>query len=255
MIDTHCHIHEPDYELDADEALKEAELAGVDSVICVGTDAKSSRQAIEFASSRQLVWASVGLHPHEADKIDDLRELAKLATQPKVVAIGECGLDYYYDNSPREMQQEALKQQLEIAKQHDLPVIFHIRGKLDDSSDAYADFWKIYDEFSLPGVIHSFSAQAQQLHQGLDRGLFIGINGIATFLKPGPQAEAVGQIPLDRLVLETDAPLLTPAPFRGRINEPKYISTIAEYLANVRGETIEEIGEHTNANAKQLFGL
>ena len=253
MIDTHCHIHDDDFELDADEVLASAMDQGVTGVVCVGTDAKFSQQAIDFAASRKKVWASVGLHPHDASLEDDLEQIAKLA--PDSIAIGECGLDYYYDNSPRDIQQKVLRRQFEIAKECDLPMIFHIRGKEDDSSDAYADFWPIFDEFKPRGVVHSFSAHTKQVDEILHRDLFFGVNGIATFMKPGPQLDAIKHIPSDKLVVETDAPLLTPVPHRGRINEPKYILEIVTFLTQLRNEPPGEFANQLTQNAKKLFGI
>ncbi len=255
LVDTHCHIHDDDFPLDRDVALKAARAEGISDIICVGTDAKYSKQAVEFAQNHPEVWASVGLHPHDARQTSDMPIIADLAKEESVVAIGECGLDYYYDNSPRAIQQQVLREHFEIAQAHDLPMIFHIRGKDSDSADAYKDFWKIYDEFRPRGVIHSFSAHQRQLDEILSRGLYVGVNGIATFMKPGQQLDAIKNIPLNNLLLETDAPLLTPVPFRGKINEPKYISTIQAFLADARGQTMRDIGQHTSVNAKNLFGM
>ena len=254
MIDTHCHIHDDNFELDADEVLEAAFQVGIQGAICVGTDAANSQLAIDFAAEREFVCAAIGLHPHDATK-QDMDEIAKLASNEGVVAIGECGLDYYYDNSPREAQQAVLRRHFEIAKDHDLPMIFHIRGKEPDSSDAYADFWRIFDEFKPRGVVHSFSAHSKQVDEIAERDLYFGVNGIATFAKPGPQQDAYKKIPIERLVLETDAPLLTPVPYRGKINEPKYITTIQSFLADLREDTTENIGKHTSRNASKLFSI
>jgi len=256
VIDTHTHIHDDNFKLDAEQSLKDAAAVGVDKIICVGTDGIFSKQAIDFAARHDNVWASVGLHPHDADvSSSDMSEIAKLAKDDNVVAIGECGLDYFYDNSPRELQKRVLIQHLEIAKKNDLPVIFHIRGKEPDSSDAYNDFWEIYNHYRPRGVVHSFSAHAPQLSQILDSKLLVGVNGIVTFAKPGPQLDAYKNIPLERMVLETDAPLLTPVPYRGNINESKYIPIIVKFLADLRSEKTSEIEEHTSINAAKLFGI
>lgn len=255
MIDTHCHIHDDEFPNDGTVALREAREAGVSDVVCVGTDAKYSQQAVAFARANDGAWASVGLHPHDAQHIDDMVTVAKLAGAEKVVAIGECGLDYYYDNSPRDVQKSVLRQHFELAAEHNLPMIFHIRGSVEDSSDAYRDFWPIFEEFNTRGVVHSFSAHHKQLQQIVEHNLFVGVNGIATFMKPGPQLDAIASVPLEKLLLETDAPLLTPVPYRGKINEPKYITTILAFLAELRDDTNENIGNTTSVNAQNLFGI
>ena len=256
LIDTHCHIHDDEYPLDAEKSLAEANSQGVGGVICVGTDYKFLKQAIDFAEVHDGAWASVGLHPHDASKREDeMQKLELLANADSVIAIGECGLDYYYDNSPRDTQKAVLEQHFSIATAHGLPMIFHIRGKNPDSSDAYSDFWEIYDRHKPAGVIHSFSAHQQQLSEALSRGLFIGVNGIATFMNEGEQLDAIKSIPNKSLVLETDAPLLTPAPYRGQPNQPKHINTILAFLSNLRGEDEAELAKATSQNAAKLFGL
>jgi TatD DNase family protein len=172
-----------------------------------------------------------------------------LAGQSKVVAIGECGLDYFYNHSPAEAQKELLHFQLALAQEYKLPVIFHVR-------DAFDDFWPIFDQYKgLKGVIHSFTADTAVLEQILARGLCIGINGIMTFTKNAAQLAAARAIPLDRLVLETDAPFLTPTPFRGTICEPKYVRVTAEFMSRLRNESLEDIATATTHNAAQLFKL
>lgn len=247
LIDTHCHIHESDYPLDIIDTLMRAHAAGVDYMICVGTSLDSSRQAIEFTKSHAETFATVGVHPHETK--DGWRELEQIITTGPVVAVGEIGLDYYYNHSPRDVQIQALEWQINLALKHDLPIIFHVR-------DAFEDFWPILDNFSgIRGELHSFTDNRQNLDEGLKRGLFIGVNGISTFTKDKTQKELFASIPLDRLLLETDAPFLTPVPFRGQPNEPAYVRNIAEYHAAARGITLEQISEATSANVRALFGL
>jgi TatD DNase family protein len=178
-----------------------------------------------------------------------LREFTKLAQSPKVVAIGECGLDYYYEHSPKEQQVEILVFQLELAKKYNLPVIFHVR-------EAYDDFWPIFDEFrGLKGVIHSFSSNIAVLEQILSRGLYVGLNGIMTFTNDQDQLAAAKHIPLENLVLETDAPFLTPTPYRGTICQPKHVVDTAKFLAELRQESLEDLAKATTQNAKKLFNL
>jgi len=170
-----------------------------------------------------------------------------------VVAIGETGLDYHYMHSSKEQQEKLLKFQLDIAREHELPLIFHIR-------EAFADFWKIFDDyvaqgFKIRGVVHSFSAHSTDLQEILKRNLYVGLNGIMTFTKDQGQLEAAKRIPLDKLLLETDAPYLTPVPFRGILCEPKHVRTTAEFLSQLRGENLQTVAETTTQNAVTLFGL
>lgn len=253
FIDTHCHIQEAGYKLDPEAAIKSAALVGVDRLIVVGTTLEHSQSAVRFAQSHDKVWSSIGLHPHEAhhyvDNAQALQEFKLLASQPKVVAVGECGLDYYYNHSPAEAQQQLLHFQLALAQEFNLPLIFHVR-------DAFDDFWPIFDHYEgVRGVVHSFTADTSVLKQIVSRGLFVGLNGIMTFTKNAAQLAAARAVPLDKLVLETDAPFLTPTPFRGTICEPKYVRVTAEFLSRLRGETLEDIAAATTRNAAELFKL
>lgn len=253
FVDTHCHIHFPDYQLDPDEVRAESEAGGIKTLICVGCTLSDSQGAVEYASRHENVWASIGLHPHEAGiYVDDHKSLQvfrNLAAKPNVVAIGECGLDYYYEHSPKEDQKKLLRFQLDVASEHNLPLIFHVR-------DAFEDFWPIFDEYKgLHGVIHSFTATSKEVEEIVSRGLYVGLNGIMTFTKQQNQLDAAKGVPLDHLLLETDAPFLTPAPFRGTICQPKHVRVTAEFLSNLRGENLEIIAAATTANAKRLFNI
>jgi TatD DNase family protein len=250
MIDTHCHIHSTDYSLDADDVLARAKKEVIEAVICVGVDEKDSAQAIKFAKTRDNVYASIGLHPHDAKLGKNaFDELASLTNEPKVIAIGECGLDYFYNHSDKKDQEKALRFQIELALAHNKPMIFHVR-------DAFEDFWQIFDDYTgITGVIHSFTATTKELDQALSRGLYVGLNGIMTFTKDSQQLKAAQKVPLERLVLETDAPFLTPVPFRGKINEPKNIRLIAEFLSGKRGENLSDFTKQTTLNTRNLFGI
>ncbi len=259
LIDTHCHIHEP-YKLPLQDVLLRAAEADLVSYICVGTSEKSSRDAIVFAEQHSEAYAAIGVHPH--DTKDGYAEIARLAgTSNKIVAVGEIGLDYFYSHSPREVQIEALKAQLDVALKHDLPVIFHVR-------EAFDDFWPIFEDRTaqlraetgnpqarICGVLHSFTDSADNLHKAIEHGLYIGVNGISTFTKDEAQKAMFNAIPLDRLLFETDAPFLTPAPNRGKINEPAYVSLVAAFHAKQRGISLEEIASTTTHNARALFAL
>jgi TatD DNase family protein len=270
LVDTHCHIQSIGLktgeratrelwakapQLSADSVVADAAAQGVSRLVCVGCDPADSRLAVEFAQDRPNCWAGVGIHPHEAklyaahSAADELIDFAALTAESKVVAIGETGLDYYYAHSPKADQLKILAFQLELAQAADLPLIFHVR-------EAFDDFWPLFDNYDgLRGVVHSFTDSAANLAKALERGLYIGVNGIATFAKDPAQLAVYKSVPLDRLLLETDAPFLTPHPFRGKINEPKQIVAIAGFLAELRGESLDALAEQTTQNARMLFGL
>lgn len=253
FVDTHCHIQFPDYKLDPEEVRKAAMQAGVTRLLCVGCTLDDSKAAIAFAAQNKGVWATIGIHPHEANDYvheqERLQQFRRLVTQSKVVAIGEAGLDYYYEHSSRQNQQQLLRFQLDLAVTHKLPMVFHVR-------DAFDDFWPIFDEYTgVQGVIHSFTAGEKELEEIVARGLYVGLNGIMTFTKDARQLAAARKVPLKRLVLETDAPFLTPIPFRGKICEPKYVRETAAFLAGIRGERLDDIAAATTRNARRLFKI
>ena len=248
LIDTHCHIHEADFPLPIDEVLAHAKEAGVDKLICVGTSEASTRAAIAFAEYHVNTWASIGVHPH--DTKDGYEAISLLAdSSDKIVAVGEIGLDYFYSHSPKEVQLKALEAQIQVALAHDLPIIFHVR-------EAFDDFWPVFDANpGIRGELHSFTDTKENLDKALARGLYIGVNGISTFTKDEAQKEMFDSIPLDRLLFETDAPFLTPVPFRGKVNEPAFVRNIAEYHAERRGISLEAIATATSENAEKLFAI
>lgn len=275
FVDTHCHIQEADYGLPTDEVLRRARARSVDRIIVVGTSLDSLRRAAEFAAVHDGIFAAIGVHPHDAAGIqldDTIAELAgllqsdsKISSVPakksdavtartelarKVVGIGEIGLDYFYNHSPRAAQIEALNQQIELAEKHNLPISFHVRAAFDD-------FWPIFDNFGgrLRSVLHSFTDNIDNLEKALARGLSIGVNGIATFNKDSGLTQVYRALPLDNLLLETDAPFLTPVPYRGKINEPAYVADIAEFLAKHFDHSLKEIADSSTLNAVKLFNL
>jgi len=253
LIDTHCHIHELDYPLDVDEVINRAHQNNVNEIICIGTNIKNSILAIDFSKKHKGVYATVGIHPHYAkDGIGNLEEIIS-NNRDSIVAIGEIGLDYYYDNSPREDQIKLLRSQIMIAIKYDLPVIFHIREALDD-------FWPIFDELNpkdhpIKGVMHSFSDTLENMQKVLDRGLLLSVNGLSTFIKDEFKKAMFLAIPVDKMILETDAPFLTPVPFRGKINQSAYVKNIAEYHGAIRNIGFDEISSITTKNARDLFNL
>ncbi|HEY5152572.1 MAG TPA: TatD family hydrolase, partial [Candidatus Saccharimonadales bacterium] len=254
LVDTHCHIQSAGQgggekvtrelwakapELTGGAIVAVAAEAGVTRLVCVGCDAADSRLAIDFVKSRENCWASIGIHPHEARHYagdsQKLADFAKLVGQPKVAAVGECGFDFYYNHSPKADQAEVLKFQIELALEHDLPVIFHVR-------EAFDDFWPVFDGYTgVRGVLHSYTDSAANLAKALERGLYIGINGIATFTKNPAQAGIYKAIPLENLLLETDSPFLAPHPHRGSVNQPKHLADVAAFLAGLRSERPEDL--------------
>ena len=268
FIDTHCHIQSAGQDkgerhtqslwakagdTSVDEIVGRANEVGVQQMICVGCDVSDSVLAVETVQERDNLYASIGIHPHEAqlfvDNQSEKDRFAALAREEKVVAVGECGLDYFYEHSPKEDQIKILEFQLELAQKHDLPLIFHVR-------EAFDDFWPVFDNFQgLRGVLHSYTDNQDNLEKAVARGLYVGVNGIATFAKNEAQLSMYKLIPLNNLLLETDAPFLTPVPYRGTICEPKHVVLTAEFLASLRGDTVPEIARATTQNARQLFSL
>lgn len=248
LVDTHCHVHEHDYP-DAEGAITRALAADVTKLVCVGVNEESSRRAVEFSDHYAACYAIVGVHPH--DTKDGYAHIEKILSDKhkKVIGVGEIGLDYFYTHSPRETQVKALEQQLQWATEYNLPVSFHVR-------EAFNDFWPIFDNFhGIRGVLHSFTDTKETLYQGLSRGLYVGVNGISTFTKDEAQKAMFASIPLEKMLLETDAPFLTPTPKRGTVNEPAFVSYVAAHHATIRGISPEEIAGTTSANASALFAL
>lgn len=252
LVDTHCHLQFDELADNIDTVMADASAAGVKRMVCVGTSLDDSREAVDFASRFDNVWAAVGAHPHDGKEFDfkiGAKDLAELAAQSKVVAIGEIGLDFYKDYSPRDDQEKLFRLQLEAGLASGLPYIFHVR-------DAWKDFWRIMEDYKdVKAVVHSFTAGQKQLDKILDRGWYAGLNGIMTFTRDQAQLEAAKNLPLERLLVETDAPFLGPAPERPPVCEPKHVRLTAGFLAELRQESLEDLCAATTANAERLFGL
>ena len=248
MIDSHCHLHDSEFYPDNREEVYQQTAAADIGMICVGTDERSSREAVEFAKGRPDVWPVVGVHPHEAkDGWADIEALLK--EHSSIVGIGEIGLDYYYNHSPREVQIQALEAQIQLALDYNLPISFHVR-------DAFDDFWPVLSNFQgVRGVLHSFTDSRENLDKGLQRGFYIGLNGISTFTKDERQHELYKSIPIEHILFETDAPFLTPRPFRGKLNMPMYVELVADYWAEQRGIAPDELKQAATDNTRTLFGL
>lgn len=246
FTDTHCHIHDSEFfpeggQVQYDRALE----AGVHRMFCVGTDVRSSQQAVEFSKDHSAAFALVGIHPHDATiGINAVKEL-KVMVSENIIGIGEIGLDYHYDNSPRIEQHNMLHAQLELAKEYNLPISFHVR-------DAFDDFWPIFDQYQgLRGVLHSYTDNLSNIEKGLSRGLLVGINGITTFA--GDRIPIANAVSLESILLETDAPFLTPVPHRGTVNEPAFVTHVARFVAKLRSISPQELSHITEKNAQRLF--
>jgi TatD DNase family protein len=250
FIDTHCHLDLKQYEQDREKVIQRAIKNKINTIISIGTDLISSQKSIELAEKFAVIYASVGIHPNDCAQIDDkaINQIKKLTAHNKVVAIGEIGLDYYRNYAPVKKQQEIFKSQLKLARSLKLPVIIHNR-------DAHEDIYNILvDEKAaeIGGVFHSFTGDQHFLESILAFNFYVSFTGSVTF-KNSKSKELVQNVPLEKLLLETDSPFLTPVPFRGKKNEPAYITYIAEKIAQIKKISIEELAEITTENAKNLF--
>ncbi|MBI5787990.1 MAG: YchF/TatD family DNA exonuclease [Candidatus Schekmanbacteria bacterium] len=252
LIDSHAHLEMPEFAGDLPQVLERANQAGVSHIITIGSDLASCYKAHALAQKHERIYAAVGIHPHEAQDFhaDTLRQIKTLAQSPKVVAIGESGLDYHYLHSPEEVQRRVFREQLNLACELNLPVIIHNRQAEDDLLMILKDLPVI-----PKGVLHCFSGSEAFLHKCLDYGFYISIAGPVTFPKAGELRELVRLIPNDRLLLETDCPYLSPAPWRGRRNEPAHLKATAQKVAELKGLSLEDIGRISSLNTQQLFGI
>jgi TatD DNase family protein len=258
FIDSHCHIDGPEYDADRGEVIARALDAGVTTMLNVGTGDPNSgafERAVELAKQHEHIYAAIGVHPHDAKLFDEAAEtrLTNLVKQnSKVVAWGEIGLDYHYDHSPREVQREIFRRQLRIARSLDLPVVIHSREADDDTIDLLRNE---LTEYARAGVLHCFGGSLQMARAAIELGFFISFAGNLTFKKAEDLRDIARQLPLDRLLIETDCPYLTPVPYRGKRNEPARVVETAGCLAALHGKELEEIGRITSENFRQLFGV
>jgi TatD DNase family protein len=254
LIDTHCHLDWNSFDADRAAVIDRAVQAGVRWMITIGVDVPSSRRAIAIAEQHEAVYAAVGVHPNDCAGFDAalLQEVRSLAQHPKVVAIGEIGLDYYWQKVDHDMQARAFRAQLELAAEIDKPVIIHSR-------EAAPDVVTMLEEFSqqahLTGTLHSYFDDLAVAQRVFAIGFYIGVTGPITFKKSDREREIIRQVPLDRVLLETDAPFLTPVPHRGERNEPAYVQHVAETIALARGQSVDDVARQSTYNAEQLFGL
>jgi len=263
LVDSHTHIDMRPFNKDRDRVLERARGAGVVAMVDVGCDLESSREAIRLAALYPEVFAAVGFHPHSASQMrdDDLERLSELARQPKVVAIGEIGLDFYRNLSPREIQIEAFKKQLALAQGLSLPVIVHCRNAQEEVLSILTDW--VYGAGGVGGagrakeplgVLHCFSGDRELSQRYIEMGFLLSIAGPITY-SSSHALDIAHHIPLDKLLIETDCPFLTPQPYRGKRNEPSNVTFVADKIGEIRGVPSDVVAEHTTANAVQLFGL
>ena len=258
FVDSHAHIDGPEFDADRDEVVERARAAGVAAILNVGTGDPLSgafERAVEVAARYDRVYAAVGVHPHDAKLFDDgaARRIKKLIEHSRrVIAWGEIGLDFHYDHSPREVQREVFIKQLRLARELDLPVIIHSRAADDETVEILASEWS---ENARGGIMHCFGGTPQMAARVLELGFYISFAGNVTFKKAENLREAALAVPLDRLLIETDCPYLTPVPFRGHRNEPARVVEVARHLAQIRGMEAEDLGRVTTENFLRFFQL
>lgn len=252
MIDSHCHLDFKQYDGRRDSVVQAARQAGVHTIINIGVDLHTSQNSINLAHRFDSMYATVGVHPHDSKTLttEILEQFRSMAADKRVVAIGEIGLDYYRDHSPRDVQREAFRTQLELAMDLDLPVVIHTREAFDDT----VAIVRPYAPALTGGVFHCFPGDANQAAEVIDLGFHISVGGTITY-KNSRSAIMTAEVDLDRIVLETDAPFLTPMPFRGKTNSPAYIPYICRKLAELKGLSVEQVEEITDRNCQKLFGL
>ncbi len=268
LVDSHAHLDSERYAEDREAMLVRAREAGVEMILAVGIgEGPASMQGAlelsrEYASNRDMprILVSAGVHPHEAEQADAaaLEKLNALAREPEVIAIGEIGLDYFYDNSPRDVQRRAFVQQMEIAATHRLPILIHCRPSAE-STNAWDDVLVLLEDHwrqtGLGGVLHCFAGEARHAKQAMDMNFLVSFAGNITFPKAQPIRDIAGQIPADRILIETDAPFLAPVPHRGKRNEPAMVRHVAEKLAEVRGVDCETMAGTTTENFERFFSV
>ncbi len=262
FVDSHAHLEGRKYDADRAEVLVRAREAGVEAILSIG-NGEGPRDvdcAIKLAEQHNNVWATLGVHPNEASLVTepDYARMTELARHPKIVAWGEIGLDYYYDHSPRDVQQQVFIRQLELARIAKLPVVFHIRPS-DNSENAWDDCFRIlvdnWNDSALGGILHCFTGTVEHARKGLDVGFMVSFAGNVTYPKAQNIRDAAKFVPPDRMLIETDCPYLAPLPHRGKRNEPAFVQHTAKAIADLRGTTVEQIGQQTSDNFNRFFAL
>lgn len=255
LIDSHAHIQGKEFASDLAQVVERASLAGVKKIIVVGGagDLSSNVEALELAKSFPGLFATVGMHPHDAKDVSepDLVQLKELMRDPKVVAVGETGLDFYYDHSPRRTQMELFSRFIQLARESGLPLVVHSR----ESDREVAGLLRVEGKGDLRGVIHCFTGDYNSAREFLDLGFYISFTGIITFKNADPLRDVVRRLPLERILIETDSPYLAPLPHKGKRNEPAFVRLVAETVAQIKGLKLEEVAQATTRNAQELFAI
>jgi len=255
LIDSHAHIQGKEYADEVEAVVDRAREAGVEKIVAVGGagDMSSNTDAIALAGSFPNIYATVGMHPHDAKDVgeNEINRLRQLAAAPKVIAIGETGLDYYYDHSPREVQRRAFGRFIQMARETELPIVVHER----DAARDVADLLRSEGESQLRGVIHCFTGNYEAARAYLDSGFYLSFTGIITFKNAEPLRDVVRKVPLDRMLVETDSPYLTPVPHRGKRNEPANVRLVAEAVAKIKTIPLENVADVTTRNVRDLFKI
>ncbi len=254
LIDSHAHLDDERFEEDRDDLIKSFKENNIDYVVNVAADYKSSIESINLSKEYENIYATVGVHPHDVKDLSEemLLEIEQMAVNnDKVVAIGEIGLDYYYDNSPREDQKYWFEKQLQLAKKLNLPVVIHSR---DANQDTF-DLIKKHQDGTMKGVLHCFSQSVEMMNEYLKIGYIISLGGPVTFKNAVTPKEVAKLVPLDKLMIETDSPYLTPEPFRGKRNDPTKVYHVAEKIAEIKGISLEELAKITSENTKKFFSI
>ena len=253
LIDSHAHLDDKRFDNDRDKIIKSLKELGIELVINPGADINSSIKAVALAEKYDNIYAAVGVHPHDAKDMDEttIDLLKSFTNREKVVAIGEIGLDYYYDNSPRDIQKKRFKEQIELAKEVNLPIIIHSRDAAEDTFNIL----KEAQDGTLKGVLHCYSGSVEMAMEYIKLGFYISLAGPVTFKKAKVPKEVAKAVPIDRLLIETDSPYLTPEPYRGKRNEPAFVRYVAGTIAELRNMSFEELALKTGENTKRLFGI
>ncbi|MBM7622278.1 TatD DNase family protein [Bacillus tianshenii] len=253
LFDTHVHLNADQYEEDLQEVIERARNEEVMNMVVVGFDRKTIQKAMELVEEYDFIYAAVGWHPVDAIDMteEDLLWIEELASHEKVVAIGEMGLDYHWDKSPKDIQKEVFRKQIQLAKRVKLPIVIHNR----DATSDVVQILKEEDAQEVGGIMHCFTGSLEVAKECMEMNFYISFGGPVTFKNAKKPKEVVKEIPLDMLLIETDCPYLTPHPYRGKRNEPGYVRFVAEEIAALRGMSVEEVAEKTTANAKKLFGI
>jgi TatD DNase family protein len=256
LIDSHAHLDFPQFDADRAAMLDRARAAGVSTILAIGVGPGPEKldAAIPYAEAHDWIYTTVGIHPHEAKEVTPahLETLAKLAQHPKVIAFGEIGLDYYYDHSPRDVQERVFRQQMELAAAAKLPIIIHCRDAWDDCLRVLDDAWK---PTGLGGVLHCFTSTLEHAQRGVDLGFMVSFTGNITYPKAQSIRDVAKALPLSNILIETDSPYLAPQPFRGKRNEPAYVLEVAKTLASVRNLELQETAATTSENFRRFFRL